>query len=181
MTEITTPNIDDLILIGQTLKPYGLLGEMKVRPETFDIERHEKLKTVLFKRAHETEFLTLKIIASRHDDNFWFLKFENLKTPEAAAEYSGGMLFIPASERLELPEDMVYISDLIGLMAIDELGKELGPIKEIHENGAQDLIVIQTPRKEIVIPWLEPFVTSINLPEKKVMVDISLLREILEL
>ena len=183
MTESTpTPEPNqEFILIAHVLKPYGLLGEIKVRPESFDLDRHQKLSTVWFKRGHEKDYTPLKISASRGDDNFWYFKFQNVKTPEAAAEYSGGMLFIPESERLELPEGMVYFSDVVGLIAYDENGATLGPVVEIQENSGQDLLVIQTPRKEIHIPWNDHFVTAIQVAEKKVIVDISQLREILDL
>ena len=42
---MTTPN-ENLVLVGYTLKPYGLLGEMKVRPASFDPGRHASVVRV---------------------------------------------------------------------------------------------------------------------------------------
>src|SRR3989338_1359808 len=115
----------DLVLVGWIQKPYGLLGEVKVKPESFDFGRHSKLKQVycLGRGGDEAEALTVR--ASRADARFWYLKFEQHLTPESVAYLSGRRLMVGAGDRLALPEGMVYFSDLPGLPAFDEKGEKL--------------------------------------------------------
>ena len=80
---------------------------------------------------------------------------------------------------LELPEGMVYVSDVPGMRVIDEKGEEIGKVVEVLEQGPNDLLVVETPGKEILIPWNDHFVTLIDKDKGKVLVDLSALRDIL--
>ena len=174
---MTTPP-ENLVLIGNVLKPYGLLGEVKVRPATFDIDRITSLDRVLFKKKDSDEPESLELRGSRNDGEFWFLKFKDMRTPEAAARLSGGLLLLPSEERLELPPDMVYLSDLPGMKVLDEEGREVGTVAEVRE-GAQDLIAVRTPKGETLIPWNDHFVRMVDKAAREVRVNLSGLRDIL--
>lgn len=175
---MSSPN-DNLVLIGYTQKPFGLFGEMKVRPTSFDFDRHATLTKVLFRKRAGEEPIVLEIRGSRADSECWYFKFKDLKTPESVAHLSGGQLLIPPEERLELPEDMVYVSELPGMTVIDEKGEAVGKVIEVLEQGASELLVVNTPRKDIHIPWNDHFVKKIDKVAKVVEVDLSMLRDLL--
>jgi 16S rRNA processing protein RimM len=174
-----TPAPENLILVGYTQKPYGLFGELKIRPTTFDFDRHADLKTVWFRRGAGGEPQALEVRATRADGEFWYLKFKGMLTPEAVAGFSGGQLLIPAEERRELPEDMVYVSDVPGMAVVDEESKPVGSVVEVLEQGATEMLVVATGRKDILIPWNDHFVTRIDKAARIVHVDLSALRNIL--
>ena len=44
-----------MVLVGYTRKPFGLTGEMKVKPESFDLNRHEQLKEVVFQKTQNSK------------------------------------------------------------------------------------------------------------------------------
>jgi 16S rRNA processing protein RimM len=167
---------ENLVLVGYTQKPYGLLGELKVSPASFDFDRHASLTTVYFRKQPSDAPEALEVRATRADAENWYLKFKDLRTPEAIARLSGGQLLIPAEERLELPEDMVYVSDVPGMLVIDEEGKTLGKVVEVLEQGPQELLVVGTGKQDLLIPWNDNFVKRIDKAERKVLVDISTLR-----
>jgi 16S rRNA processing protein RimM len=172
----SSPSPTDLILVGVLQKPYGLLGEIKVKPETFDFERHARLTQVYCRKRHGKDIEMLTVRATRADDRYWYLKFEDLKTPEAVAHLSGCELCVDAKERLELPEGMVYFSDLPGMSVIDERGENAGTVIEVMETGSLEYILIRTPRGEIPVPWNDQFVKSIDAKTKIVTLDLSTLR-----
>lgn len=178
-THLMNAPSDNLILIGYTLKPYGLLGELKVRPATFDFDRHTGLARVYFRKRDNGAAEALEVKSTRADGEFWYLKFKDLRTPEAIAHLSGGQLLIPEEERLELPEDMVYVSDVPGMAVIDEEGKTIGKVVEVLEQGANDMLVVGTGRQDLLIPWNDNFVRKIDKAARTVLVDISTLRGIL--
>ena len=168
----------DFTLVGVFLKPYGLLGEIKVRPETFDFDRYESLKRV-FARDRSGEILDLTLRASRADDKFWYLKFDGMRTPEAVAELSGRELLIDSAERLELPEGMVYFSDIPGMKAVDERGEPAGELVEVREAGPTEYLVLRPldPEKgEVLVPWNDHFVTKIDKAARVAHLDLSALR-----
>jgi 16S rRNA processing protein RimM len=170
---------ENLVLIGYTQKPYGLVGEMKVRPASFDFDRHAQLDKVYYRKREGAEVAELEVRSSRADGEFWYLKFKGLRTPEAIAPFSGGQLLIPASERLELPADMVYLSDVPGMAVIDETGAAVGSVVEVLEQGAGEMLVVGTGKKDILIPWNDHFVKGIDKDGRKVRVDLSALRGLL--
>lgn len=173
-----TPN-DNLVLVGYTLKPYGLLGEVKVRPASFDPERHASLGKVFFKKREESEPEELEVRASRADRENWYLKFKGLRTPESVARLSGGYLFVSQEDRLELPEDMVFLSDVPGMKVVDEAGKDVGTVAEVLDQGAQELLSVRTGGKDLIIPWNDHFVLRIDKERRIVEVDMSALRGLL--
>jgi len=169
----------DYTLIGIIQKPYGLLGEVKIKPETFDFNRYESLERV-FARDHEGNVTELQVRAKRADANFWYLKFDDRRTPEAAADLSGKELLIDAADKLELPEGMVYFSDLPGMNVVDENGDSIGSVLEVREAGPSEYIVVKTPAgNEVAVPWQEPFVLKIDKQARLVELDISTLRGVL--
>lgn len=165
----------DFTLVGILLKPHGLLGDMKVRPETFDFDRHESLERV-FARGRTGELTELKVRATRADNQFWYLKFDGYRTPEALNPLCGQELLIDSAERLELPEGMVYFSELPGMRVHDERGEESGEIIEVRETGATEYLAVKTPKGEILVPWNDHFVRKIDKAARIVHMDLSGLR-----
>ncbi len=180
MAEASHPS--DFTLVGFLVKPYGLLGEVKVRPETFDFDRYKSLKRV-FARSRTGEVLDLTVRAARADEAFWYLKFEGLRTPEAVADLTGRELLIDSSERLELPEGMVYFSDIPGMKAVDEKGEPVGELVEVREAGPTEYLLLRMPDaahegrfKEVLVPWNDHFVRKIDAAARIAHLDLSALR-----
>ena len=74
---------------------------------------------------------------------------------------------------------MVYFSDLPGHEAFDEQGVRLGLISAVSEAGAQELLVIRTPRGDVSVPWNDRFVKRIDSAAKRIDLDVSTLRGVL--
>jgi 16S rRNA processing protein RimM len=173
------PLPSDFTLVGILQKPYGLLGEMKVRPETFDFDRHESLKRV-FARNHAGEITELEVRATRGDDQFWYLKFEGFRTPESLLDLCGQELLIDSAERLELPEGMVYFSELPGMRVHDERGEDVGEIIEVRETGPVEYLAVRSTAKgEILVPWTDHFVKKIDKETRIVHMDLGDLRGVI--
>jgi len=171
----------ELIQIACTMKPFGLTGELKVRPESSFPNRHESLKTVFYKKNQNSKPVKLQVRASRLHQKFWFLKFEDIFTPEDARNYSGGMLLIPKDERIELPKDKIYISDIVGFAAVSEENERLGVISEVQEYPTQELLVINRQEKQdMLVPWIKEFVLEIDSEKKEAVIDTSKLRGLYE-
>ena len=171
-------NPEDLIRVGSILKPYGLFGELKVRPETFDFGRHALLKKI-YCRKFGGEAETYTVSSSRSDEEYWYLKIEGLRSPEAAAELSGQELLVGPEDRLELPPGLVFHSEIPGMKVRDELGNEFGTVSGVMETGATEYLLVATSKGEIPLPWNGNFVKRIDKETRIVDADLSMLRGVL--
>lgn len=169
---------EDLIRVGSILKPYGLFGELKVRPETFDFERHSLLKKI-YCRKFGGEAEAYAVSTSRSDGEYWYLKIEGLRSPEAAAELSGQELLVGPEDRLELPPGLVFHSEIPGMKVRDELGNEVGTVSGVMETGATEYLLVKTAKGEIPLPWNANFVKRIDKETRIVDADLSLIRGVL--
>lgn len=164
------------VLIGLIQKPFGLLGEVKIKPETFDFDRHEQLKKVTVRLRETGELKNLEVRGSRADARYWYLKFKGLGTPEAASFLSGGELLLPEAQKLDLPSDMVYYSDLPGCEVFDENGTLVGTVIEVIDQGIQQLLRLQLPQGDTLVPWNDHFIKKIDKVKKRVDADLGPLR-----
>ena len=55
------------ILIGEVLRPQGIKGLVKVRPDTDDPERFEELDTVFVKKGSQYESVSVEEASVRED------------------------------------------------------------------------------------------------------------------
>lgn len=168
----------DFTLVGVLQKPYGLLGEMKVRPETFDFDRHTSLKRV-FARDHAGEVSELEVRATRGDGQFWYIKFEGRRTPESLNDLCGQELLIDSAERLPLPEGMVYFSELPGMRVLDETGEDVGEVLEVRDTGPVEYLAVRSAKGEMLVPWTDHFVKKIDKAARVVHMDLAELRGVI--
>ena len=72
-----------------------------------------------------------------------------------------------------MTENEYYYHEIIGLKVIDENEKELGKIKEILSPGANDVWVIQRPKKkDALIPYIDSVVQEVDLENGLVRVTL---------
>lgn len=144
------------------LKPHGVRGEVKVEPLTPDPERFQELSRLFATTADGTR-QTLTIENVRVVADGVLLKFAEFQSPEAAAALRGTMLEIPRSEARQAPPGEVLYADMIGLTALDaDTGEPIGRVKAIVTAGS-DLLELDTPHGDILIPWVPEFVGKPDL------------------
>lgn len=159
------------VSVGRVLKPHGVRGEVKVEPLTPDPERFRKLKRV-FATAPDGSRQKLTIENVRVLADGVLLKFAEYQSPETAAAISGMLLEIPRSEARKAPPGEVLYADMIGLTALNaETGETIGRVKAIISAG-RDLLELETPEGDILIPWVPEFVGKPDLTAGTVAVTV---------
>jgi 16S rRNA processing protein RimM len=90
------------------------------------------------------------------------------------AEALVGASVLAYREDLEPPAEGEYFQgDLVGLAAVDEQGVELGRVEEIWETGEVPNLVIRkagAPDSELILPFADDFVVSVDLAAGKLLV-----------
>lgn len=100
------------------------------------------------------------------------LHFAGIDSISAAETLKGLTVAIPRAERAPLPEDEVYIADLIGCTVVDLARAEpviIGEIEDVDRTaGPVALLVVQGKTGEVLIPFAKSYLRKIDLPARRV-------------
>ncbi len=169
-------NPNDYTAVGKLLKPFAVKGEIKVMPLTFDLNRHTHLQKVYIQSPQkETEVIELTIDSVRVKQDTWFIKFEEIDTPEEGKRYNSWAMLIPNEDRLPLEEGEFYLSDLEGFTMITDNGITLGPVIEVIEYPSVNSFHVKYNSEDIMAPWLDECVLNIDEEKKTITVSVEFL------
>jgi len=100
------------------------------------------------------------------------LHFGGVDSISDAEKLAGLIVAIPQTERAELSEDAVYVSDLVGCTLVDVAGAESVPVGEIENvdrsGGAAPLLVVRGAKGEVLVPFAKIYLRKIDLEAKRV-------------
>lgn len=99
------------------------------------------------------------------------LKFSGVGDISAAQELAGWDVQVPFAERMPLPGSAVYLSDLEGCQVMEK-GQALGRIQAVQTGAGTPLLVVETPRGELLVPFAEQICRRIDLAAKVVEVEL---------
>ena len=133
--------MEEYLRVGVFANTHGIRGEIKVLPTTDDISRFRTLKKLVME-TKGVKFLKGMAI----------LKFKGIDNINDIEKYKGSDLLVSREDAIPLEEGEFFVSDLIGLSAVDEQGQELGKLTEVIQTGANDVYVIQGGGREYLLP-----------------------------
>jgi 16S rRNA processing protein RimM len=154
-----------MLLAGQIGKPHGTSGEVYVIRISDDPHRFD----VGAELIHE-DGRTLVVASARpHRDRF-LVRFEGIDD-RPSADLARGRLYIRQEDARDLEEDEFWPHDLVGCEVLDPDGAPLGTVSGVQLGGVQDLLVLDTPRGERLVPLVQAIVTDIDLVARTAVVD----------
>lgn len=154
-----------LVVIGQTLKAFGIKGQIKVRPFTESMEVFERSSALFFDDS------SYKVLRVHNHAGFLLLTLEGINTPESARRLTGTMVSTYAQNLAPKQEDEYYWFELIGMNVATVKGINLGKITHITPTGANDVLHVQGIYGEVLLPLIDDVVREVNVEEGKMTVD----------
>ena len=148
----------NLILVGQVAGAFGVRGEVRISAFTADPRNLVAYKDL--KRQDGSPALTL--VSGRAVKGQVIGRAREVATREEAEALRGLRLYVPREALPEPDEDEFYLTDLVGLGAVDPAGAAVGTVKAVQNFGAGDLLEI-APAEGGATWWL-PF-TREAVPE----------------
>ena len=160
------------IKIGKIVNAVALRGEVKVYHYSDYKERFEELEEILVER--KGKYTAYEIENVRYQKNTAILKLKGVDDRNAAEALKESDIYITEEDLRELPEDTFYVKDLIGCKVLnEENGAEIGVIKDVLQNSAQDIYQITLKNgKEALIPVVGEFVREVSIAEKYVKIHL---------
>ena len=142
-----------LVAVGKVVRTHGVRGALKVLPygETLgEMEAGEKLFSI---EGGVQRQLTLASL--RPQKRVWIAQFEEIASMDQAQALTGKDLFIDKDRLPGLPSGEYYHFQLIGLSVETKEGKPLGTLSAVLETGGNDVYVVESEGKELLIPAIE--------------------------
>lgn len=178
------PNEEDLIAIGTLMRPHGVRGFIKCKPETHDLNRHKLLKTVFVKAAGQLE--EFHVEASSLAVDTWLLKFKEISGREELSRLVNAQVLISAEERLPAPEGKFYFSDLEGFKVVTETGSEVAEVLECVELPSVNAFRIKFTEAsakafcsgEVLAPWIDDCVLGISEAARSITCSAEFLKSL---
>lgn len=167
--------MDNYFEIGKIVNTQGVKGEVRILPSTDDIKRFEKLKNITAYKNNNK--IDLEIEKIRYHKNFVIIKFKNIDTMNDGESLKDYIIRINDDEAIPLEEDEYFIRDLIGINVFENTVK-LGTIKDVIATGANDVYVVKTQGKDILIPVIKQCIINVDI-ENKIM-EVKLLKGLVD-
>ncbi len=158
----------DEVLIGEVIKPHGVQGELKVHPITDNPQRFKKLKEVILVQNQVQR--RLKLLDAKVQPDGVCLTLEGINSRDEADKFRGWSVKIDRSEVPPLKEGWYYF-ELEG-MQVYEGETLLGTLTRVVQTGANDVYLVMGSKGEICIPALKSVVKNVNVPGRRMDVEL---------
>jgi 16S rRNA processing protein RimM len=145
-----------LVPVGRVGRPHGLDGAFVVERASDDEQRWQVGATVLVDGLPATIELSRRVGGGR--------RAIRLDRPAGR----GAELAVPVSELPVPGPDAYYAFQLVGLAVVDEAGRELGRVVDVHPGVANDNLDLGDGR---LVPLIDDAVRAVELGAGRIVVD----------
>lgn len=152
----------ETVTVGQIERPFGVCGEVKVRPLSDVPGRFEGLDRVSLVGRDGRTLETSVTHVRRAGDRF-ILRLTGLTTPEEASRWRGSYIQTIRGVVPDLRDGQYYECDLIGLTVYSEEGRTIGRVEEIWNLPGNPVFVVRREEKEILIPGAKELILAVDL------------------
>jgi 16S rRNA processing protein RimM len=145
----------ELVPIGRVGRPHGLDGSFFVEGAS---DREGAFAVGVVVRVADEEF---EIVASKHGAQG--RPVIRLDRPVSR----GATLSVSRDALPELPDDEYYIFELVGLLVVEEGGRELGRVRDVLDYPANDVLELDSGAS---LPLVEACVREVDLAGGRIVV-----------
>ena len=175
MTPSGSPGIpvpDDLVLVAHVTGAYGITGWVRLRPYSDEASAllHAKTWWIDKPALHDVDVMQVR---TQGEDVVASLM--GVADRNAAEALKGATVQIRRSHFPPLQDNEFYWIDLIGHAVENLRGESLGQVVGLIDNGAHPILRVEVPGgekpQELLIPFVDPFVTEVDQASKRIKVD----------
>jgi 16S rRNA processing protein RimM len=155
------------LLVGRIGRAHGIHGEATIEVRTDNPE----IRFAIGARAQTDTYGDLLITSHRVHNGILLLGFENIADRNAIEKLRDTLLYCDVDIDAESEyDDDYHVLQLIGCTAVLESGKEFGTVSDVINLPGQDLLAINTPNGEVLIPFVHQLVPVVDIKNKKLTV-----------
>jgi 16S rRNA processing protein RimM len=156
--------LSDPVVIGVVVAPHGVRGTLRVRALGPGRHLREGTEPVV-------AGMRRRISAARQTSKGFLLDLEGVKSRADAKALGGEELLLDRKE-LDVPEEgEYYVTDLVGLTAVDDAGEVVGKVMDTFETAAHEVLVIrEDDRQDLYLPFTHEHVPEVDLRAGHVLI-----------
>ncbi len=175
---------EDLVLVGHVIGAYGIQGWVRIRPYSADADALQHAGTWwLTPPQPEAEVREVEVMQARQHGGDTVARLAGVADRNAAEALKGTVVQVSRRQFPALDDGEYYWVDLIGLAVENLQGEALGQVADMMDNGAHPILRVapveagQEPEPErkqapeMLIPFVEQFVRTVDLAGRKITVD----------
>jgi len=153
------------VAVGEINSPWGIKGHVKVTPLTSNPERLQPKQKVF------VGDLSLTITDAKIVGKIPVIQFSSFTTRNSVESLKGSLIEILEKDLPELPENIFYIHDIVGLTVFTDDEEVVGEVIEVLQTGANDVYVIRPSiGKDVLIPALESVIVAIKIEDESLII-----------
>lgn len=159
-----------LIAFGKITKKQGLSGEVRVLPFSKDLSTFKTLKKIYIKNSPDSKPSEFIIERKRFHKNLAILKLEGIDSPESADSIVKCNVYIGEDQFSKLEENEYYWFQLIGLNVYTDENQIFGKVKDLMDNGAQEILIVENKDGEFLVPFVERFIKEASVEDSRIII-----------
>jgi 16S rRNA processing protein RimM len=174
---------ENIVVMGQIIAPHGIKGwvKLKVFTETPD----SLLDYPIWWLNTRAGWLEYEVAEAESRESGLVARIEGFDDRTAAEALKGLQVGIPRAELPKPGRGEHYWTDLIGLEVVNKQDERLGVIEQLIQTAANDVLVVREEdfggaaapanvppkRVERLIPYIESVIVSVDLANRRIVVD----------
>jgi 16S rRNA processing protein RimM len=151
----------EILSIGRVIKPHGVKGMVKVEYFGEDLDQVRLYREILIEDI-KGNLRTYEILEAIPQPPRVILRLKGIERREEVEPLVGKEVLIKREALPVLEQGTYYWMELIGMAVETEEGKRIGRVKEIFPTGANDVLIVEGKRGEILLPATEEVIQNVD-------------------
>lgn len=154
------------IIVGKITNTHGINGELKIQKTGDEIFR----KNIYYYIGNQNVKVSVERV--KNLGGIVIVKFNEFNDINDVLGFKTEFVYIDKEDLLDLEDYTYYINDLIGMEVYDENKNYIGILSDVLTYSANDVYVIKSDNREILLPAVKSFVLDVNIKEKRMVVKL---------
>ncbi len=160
---------DSPVVLGRVSGLFGVRGWVKIHSYTSPRENILRYRRWQLSLSGHDRSVSLR--QGQRQGKGVIAQLEGFDDRTAAEVLVGAEIRVDRSELSPLTASEYYWMDLIGCQVLNLGNEPLGEVVDLMETGANDVLVVKEGRSERLIPFVDPWVISVDLEGEQIRVD----------
>lgn len=158
--------------VGWVKSAHGIRGELFVRLAAGQADWLEQVQELALLTPPYENLKIFEIQKVRPHKDGLIVAFKEVPSRNEAEMLVKSQVYI-REECLTAEEgESIYLHQIQGFTLVDPQGAILGQITGFGTNGPQDLLRVQTPQGEALVPFVDAFLLAIDFDKRQVSMDL---------